>query len=218
MLRKSILIAALSFRLIEIPAMATASAPLGSVLQAERAYDGLDITVTGATIYDGDRLETQEDGNLRARLGRSQIYLRSSTLAEVHGLSNGYLAILFRGTLIASSPEGRTFQLLANGAVIRPSGTEATVAQVTWVNSDELLLTSSLGTIQVSYEGDVKTIEAGNSYRMVIQPVGSGPQDTGGHGGGRPSHPGRNRAIYFWISAAGVATGVGVWRALVSSP
>src|SRR6266566_5641928 len=156
---KSALVVVLSVSLIGIPALATAanpaSAPLGWVLQADRAHVGADITSGGATIYDGDRLETQGDGTLRARLGGSQMYLRPSTLAEVHGLSNGFSASLLYGTIIASSPAGQTFQLLANGATIRPVGTHPTVAKVTWVNAKELLLTSNLGTIQVSLDGDV---------------------------------------------------------------
>ena len=204
--------------LIGIPAMATpanpASAPLGWVLQAERAHLGLDITSGGATIYDGDRLETQEDGTLRARLGNSQMYLRQSTLAEVHGLPNGYSATLLHGTVVASSPEGQTFQLLANGATIRPVGTRATVAQITRVSFNELLLTSNVGAIQVSLDGgDVKTIEAGNSFRMEIQPEAASPSQNGS--GGTPAG-GRNRAIYFWIAAASVAAGVGIWRAMIS--
>ena len=211
----SSLVFVLSALLIGIPAMATpanpASAPLGFVLQAERANLGAGITSGGATIYEGDRLETQDNGTLRARLGGSQMYLRPSTLAEVHGLSNGFSASLLYGTVIASSPAGQTFQLLANGATIRPVGTHPTVAKVTWVNAKELLLTSNLGTIQVSLDGDVKTIEAGNSYRMEIQPEDPGPQ-----GSGAPTHGGRNRAIYIWITVAAVATGIGVWRATVS--
>ena len=211
---KSCLVVVLCAALIGIPAMAmpaNPSAPLGLVLQAERAHSGAEIMSGGATIYDGDRLATQDDGTLRARLGGSQMYLRPGTIAEVHGLSNGYSASLLQGTVIASSPEGQTFQLLADGATIRPLGTQATVAQVTWVNPTELLLSSKLGAIQVSLEGDVKTIEAGNSFRMEIQPEDAGPQ-----GSGVPTHGGRNHAIYIWIAIAAAATAVGVWRALVS--
>jgi hypothetical protein len=215
----SILVGVLSVSLIGIPAMATpanpASAPLGWVLQADRAHVGADLMSGGATIYDGDRLETQEDGTLRARLGNSQMYLRQNTLTEVHGLSNGFSASLLRGTVIVSTPEGQTFQVLADGATIRPVGTRATVAQVTWVNGYELLLTSTVGAIQVSLDGsDVKTIEAGNSFRMEIQPEAASPDQNNGSGT-RPG--GRNRAIFFWIAVASVATGVGVWRALISS-
>jgi hypothetical protein len=182
-------------------------------MQADRAHQGVDLASGGATIYDGDRLETQDDGTLRARLGKSQLYMQQSTIAEVHGLSNGYSANLLHGTVIASSPEGQTFQLLANGATVRPATAHATVARVTWVNANELLLTSNLGAIQVTYEGDVKTIEPGSSVRMEIktdESAGPGPQ-------GAPTHGGRNRAVYFVIAAAGVATGIGIWRVLVSS-
>jgi hypothetical protein len=206
----------LSVLLVVIPSVAMpanpASAPLGWVLQAERAHVGADLTSGGATIYDGDRLETQVDGTLRARLKNSQMYLRPDTVAEVHGLANGYSASLLRGTIIASSPEGQTFQLLANGATIRPVGTQATVAQITWVSAKELLLTSNLGAIQVSLDGDVKTIEAGNAYRMEIQPPDAGPQ-----GSGAPTHGGTSHAIYIWIAAAVAATAVGVWRAMESN-
>jgi hypothetical protein len=210
-------VAVLSLMLIGIPATAVpanpASVPLGSVMQAERAHLGADVTSGGATIYDGDRLETQEDGTLRARLGGSQMYLRPSTAADVHGLSNGYSASLLRGTVIASSPEGQTFQLLANGAIIRPADTHATVAQVTWVNPNELLLSSNLGAIQVSFEGDVKTIEAGNSFRMEIEPSN---QDPGPQGSGAPKHGGNNQVIYIVIAVAGAATAIAVWRATIS--
>jgi hypothetical protein len=214
---RSSLLAVLSITLVGIPIMAMPanppSAPLGSVMQADRAHQGVDLTSSGATIYDGDRLETQDDGTLRARLGKSQLYMQQSTVAEVHGLSNGYSANLLHGTVIASSPEGQTFQLLANGATVRPASAHATVARVTWVNANELLLTSNLGAIQVTYEGDVKTIEPGNSVRMEIKTedaAGPGPQ-------GAPTHGGRNRAVYFWVAAAAVATGIGIWRVMVSS-
>jgi hypothetical protein len=203
---KSALVAVLSFSLLEIPAKGVpgnpTSIPLGSVLQAERARTGVDTKSIGATIYDGDRLETQEDGILRVRLSKSQMYLQRSTTAEVHGLANGYLASLFRGTVIASSPEGQTFELLVNGARIHPVGTQETVARVTWVNSHELLLTSKLGAIQLLYEGDIKTIEAGNSVRMEMSEV--------------PGPSGHNGEKYFWIVAASVGTAIVIWRALES--
>jgi len=212
MLIKTLLLAVLSFTLLEIPATGVpanpASIPLGSVLDAERLHLGVD-TSGGATIYDGDRLETQEDGILLVRLGKSQMDLQPSTTVEVHRAPRGYVATLFRGTVIASSPEGQTFELLANGARIRPVSTQETVAQVTWVNSNELRLTSKLGSIQVLYEGHIKTIDAGSSVRMEIQTEASDPP------GPTPqrSHKG---VKYFLIVAAPVGTAIGIWRALES--
>jgi hypothetical protein len=215
---KASLLVVLSTILIAIPLVAMPanppSAPLGSIMQADRARQGVDFASSGATIYDGDRLVTQDDGTLRARLGKSQLYLQPSTLAEVHGLANGYSANLLHGTVVASSPEGQTFQLLANGATVRPVNAHATVARVTWVSANELLLSSSVGAIEVNYEGDVKTIEAGNSVRMEIKTEDASSQ---GPQGGRPTAQGRNHAIYFVIAVAAAATAIGIWRATVSN-
>ena len=218
------LVLVLCAALVGIPAVAMpanpASAPLGVVLQAERAQVGVDITSNGATIYEGDRLETMYDGNLRARLGGSQMYLRPGTSTEVHGLSNGFSASLLRGSVIASSPEGQTFQLLANGATIRPAGTQATVAQVTWVNANELLLTSTRGAIEVLLGDEVKTIEAGSSYRMETQDedAGPGPQGQQQGSGPAPVHTGRRRRALFFLIGGAIAagTGIGIWRVLLS--
>jgi len=209
------LLVALGVALVGLPAMAApaspASVPLGVVLQANRAQIGTDMTSGGATIYDGDLLQTGGNGTLRARLGTSQVYLRQNSAAQVRNLSNGFAADLTAGTIVVSSEEGRTFQLSANGATIRPVGTHTTVAQITRVSPNELVLTSSRGSFEVAMGDEVKTVEAGSSYRMESEPDASDPGPQGG-----PYHPARNR--FLWIAIVGVSAGtaIGVWRALVS--
>jgi hypothetical protein len=214
-LLKSGLAVILATALCAVPGIAapasSSSAPLGMVLQADRAQVGANVSSSGATIYEGDRLETDGDGTLRARLGGPQIYLRPNTAAEVHGLSNGFSASLMYGTVAVSSGKGQAFELLANGAKIRPAGDQATVAQVSWINAKELLLTSNHGAIEVSMGDEVSTVEAGNSYRMVIESADSGPQQAGA-----PHRTGRNRFAIILIAAVSVGTAIGVWRALVS--
>jgi hypothetical protein len=190
--------------------------PIGSILDANGVRGGPELTSAGATIYNGDRLETHGADMLRVRLHQSQIYLRPSTLAEFHVDSNGFSATLIHGTVIVSSREGQTFRLLSDGAIICPARAEATVAQVTWVNPSELLLSTSRGAIQVSLDGETTMIEAGNSYRMLIQPDDSGSQDNGDHGKPRPVHAGQRRIILVLVPAVAAAVGIVVWRALVS--
>lgn len=217
-LLKASLVGFLSVALVGAPAMAApaspASAPLGVVLQADRAQVGADVTSGGATIYDGDRLQTQVEGTLRATLGGPQLYLRNNTIAQVHGLPNGFSADLTSGTVVVSSSEGQTFQLLADGAVIRPVGTQPVVAQVVRVSANELRLSSSRGALAVTMGDEVRTVEAGTSYRMEVAPD-TDASDPGPQGSG-PYHTARNR--FLWIAIAGVsaAAAVGVWRALVS--
>jgi ferric-dicitrate binding protein FerR (iron transport regulator) len=215
---KTVLIATLSLTLTESSAMAmpasTTSVPLGSILEGLRAREIFDSTSTGATIYDGDLLETQEGESLRVRLGKSQIQLNQSTAAQVHAVSGGYSANLIRGSVIVSSPRGQSFALFANAATIRFTGTQDTVAEVTLVNYGRLQLTTQAGAIQVFHEGGVKTIEAGESLLIVPSAEESahpGPgatpkqQSVGSHGAG-----------YFWAVAAPVAAAIIIWRLLES--
>jgi hypothetical protein len=215
-LYKTSLIVFLSTALVGAPAMAApaspASAPLGVVLQADRAQVGADVTSGGATIYDGDRLQTMGDGTLRASLGGPQLYLRNGTAAQVHVLPNGFSADLATGTVVVSSTEGQTFQLLADGAIIRPVGTQPVVAQVTRVSATELRLSSSRGALQVTMGDEVKTVEAGGSYRMEIEADSSDPSPQGNG----PYHTARNRFVWVAIIGVSAAAAVGVWRALVS--
>lgn len=193
------------------------SAPIGTVLEVKGAQTGQALATAGATVYDGDRLQTEASSTLRVLLGESQMYLRPGTLTEVRGISNGFSAKLTHGSVIVSSRDARTFQVLADGAVVRPVGTGATVAQVTWVSPTELLLSSSRGTIQVTYDSDSQMIEAGNTYRMLIQPDDPGPQGSGGNGG--PAVAGghhNNKTIFIVAGAVAAAVGVVVWRALES--
>ena len=61
---------------------------------------------------------------------------------------------------------------------------------------------------------EVKTVEAGSSYRMEVETEDSGP---GPQGQGQAPHPtARNRFIFFLIPTVAAVTGIIIWRALVS--
>ena len=80
---------------------------------------------------------------------------------------------------MVSSDLGQTFQLIADGATIRPAGTQATVAQITRVSPTELLLNSTRGALEITMGDEVKTIEAGTAYRLEVEDDDSGPPAQG---------------------------------------
>ena len=226
----------LAVALSGIPAMASPArgipAPLGVVLFAKNVDGKIDVTLSGATIYDGDRLRTESTGALRARLLGLQVYLGPSAAVDVHETFEGFSADLIYGTFVVSSIAGQSFRLLAEGAIIRPATTQATVLEVTKVSSRELLITANRSPVQVSMDDEVRTVEAGESYRMLIQPVdsslndrsGNPPQDKGGHPPEGPPtgptplpHPtARNRDLWIAVPAIGAVVGIVIWRAVVS--
>jgi hypothetical protein len=212
----AVLIATLSLVLVKAPAMAapgsSPSAPLGVVVAAENANVGTGVTTSGATIYDGDRLQTPANSSLRVRLGSGQMVLRQNSIADVHALPNGFTANLGAGTVIASSAEGQTFQVIADGATVRPANAQPTSGQIARISATELILTSTRGTLEVSMGDEIRTVEAGSSYRMEVESEDPGP-------GPNPQSPhatARNRFLWIAIPAIAAVTGVVIWRALVS--
>jgi hypothetical protein len=209
-------VATLLFLFTQVPALAgsasSPSVPLGVVVSAESSNLGAGVTTSGATIYDGDHLRTQENSTLRIRLGSGQMVLRQSTRADVHAFPNGYSASLAEGTVVVSSPEGQTFQLIADGATIRPANSQATSGQISMISPTELILTGIRGTLEVSMGDEVKTVEAGSSYRLEVEPEDAEPVPAG-----QSPHPtGRNRFIFILIPLIAAVAGIIIWRALVS--
>jgi hypothetical protein len=212
----AILIATFSVALIAAPAMAapasSPSAPLGVVVSADNANVGAGVTTSGATIYDGDRLRTPANSTLRVRLGSGQLVLRQNTLADVHAFPNGFAANLAAGSIVVSSTEGQTFEVMTDGATIRPANAQPTSAQISRISGTEVILTSTRGTLQVTMGDEVKTLEAGSSYKMEVESEDPGP-------GPNPQFPtptARNRFLLIAIPVAAAVTGIIIWRALVS--
>lgn len=212
----AVLIATLSLVLIEAPVMAapasSPAAPLGVVVAAENTNSGAGVTTSGATIYDGDHLQTPANSTLRIRMGSQQLILRQNTVADVHALPNGFSANLGAGTVLVSSSAGQTFQVIADGATIRPVNAQPTSGQVNVVSSTELILTSTRGTMEVVMGDEVKTVEAGNSYRLEVESEDSGP----GPNPQAPHPTARNHFLWIAIPLVAAVTGVVIWRSLVS--
>lgn len=212
----AVLIGILCVVLVEAPVMAapasSPSAPLGVVLSAENAHVGAAVTSSGETIYDGDRLQTPPNGTLRVRLGTGQLFLRQNSDADVHALPNGFSAKLNSGSVVVSSAQGQSFELLADGATIRPANGQPASGQITMITPKELVLTSTRGTLTVAMGEEVKTVEAGNSYRMEVETEDSGP----GPQGAPPVVGGQNHFLWVVIPAVAIVTGILIWRALIS--
>ncbi len=204
---KSSLAAFLCTALTFSTAIAAPSASMGVIIQAERASLGSVPIASGSAIFDGDNLLTDGSGNLRARVGQSQIYLMPNSDVQIHRIANGFSASIGSGTIVLSSAAGETFQVLANGATIQPATAKPTLAQVTYINVNELILTSRHGDLLVSLGDDTKTVSEGSSYRMMIQPGGGpGPQGM--------FTSGKNRFFLVLITAAVVTATVSLVLAL----
>jgi hypothetical protein len=208
----ALLILTSAFVTMPVKAAPAGSAPLGIVMQANSAQVSSDTVTSGATVFDGDSLSTGAGGALQVRFGNSQAYLLPNSSVSVHQGAAGFGGTLNGGTVVLSSTGADGFNLLADGATLRPAGTQPTTAQITMVNSHELNLVSQKGALEISMDGQTQTVPEGSSYRMVVEPgAAAGPQRKGGAASG-----GVNHFLLFALALVGVGVGVGLWLALVS--
>jgi len=198
--------------------------PLGTVIAAERAHVGDAGADVGTTVYGGDRLSTEPQGNVQIRTGAARLLLSSSSAAVVNDSEGEPSAKLVQGTATFSTGNAQAFTLYASKAVIRPQSDLPTIGQVTYVNDKELMVTARRGSIVVSVENESQIVEEGKSYKVLLDPEAEAAQGPAGAGGGNqgptshggPLKAGRSHFLIVAIALTGAATGVGIYKALES--
>lgn len=224
---REIAAAFLTFSLSVAPAMgAPSSAPtIGTVVAAERAHVGTAAASVGTTVFGGDKLSTEQLGNVQVRAGAARMQLSSAsaaTLAQTDGLAS---ATLTAGTATFSTANARAFAVRAGSAVIQPATDAPTIGQVTLVGPRELQVKSTRGSLTITVDDQTETIAEGMAYRVVLDPTpkdyeaaaAQGPRGAGTKGpGGPPLKAGRSRFLIFAIAITGVATYIGLDEAFES--
>ncbi len=204
------LISVLTVSLIDTPVFGGPSRALGLVTQADHAHLGSSDAETGATVFDGDRLSTDPAGTMQVRLTSAQLYLLQDSGTKMHRMQSGASVVLERGTLVLASVAGPAVELRASEARIRPKAAQQTLAQVTLVGPNELLVTSNRGDLEVTIGEENHIVPENTSYRVEIEPSVPNPQ------GGPPIRAARSRFTLIALILIAVATSIIIWRVLVS--
>jgi hypothetical protein len=180
----------------------------------------------GATVFSGDRLSTQLTGTLQIRAGAARLMLSAASAATVSEADGASSATLQQGTAIFSTANAKAFVLHAATAEIRPGSDEPTVAQVTYVNSKELVVRSTRGSVAITVDGETQTVPEAMAYRVILDPdsylettasLAQGPAGAGAERTkNRPLRAGRSRFLLIAIVLSGVATGVALYQAAES--
>ena len=219
--------AALSLSLVTVPVWGTSTpnvSPLGTVIAADRAHVGEAAADVGTTVYGGDRLSTEAQGNVQVRAGAARLLLLSSSAAIVNDTEGAPSAKLLLGTATFSTGNAHAFTLFASKAAIRPQTDAPTIGQVTYLNEKELLVTSRRGALTVTVEDETQVIPEGTSYRVLLDPAADaqGPAGAGSGGqgpmqGGGPLKAGRSRFLILATVVTGAITVFALTEALESA-
>jgi len=215
----------LSVSLLAKPIWGNSGIGLGTVVSAERAHVGTAAASAGATVFAGDKLDTEQMGSLQIRAGAGRVMLSGSSRL-VWGAEGGVpSATLTGGTAAFSTVNAKALVVHAGTAVFRPRGNEPTVANVTLVNAKELLVRCSRGAVVIAVDDDIRVIPEGTAYRVVLDPEAAAPAGAvaapptpapASWGQNQPIKAGKSKFIWYAIAFTALVTWFAVSEALES--
>ena len=193
----------------------------GTVVSAERAHIATAVATVGATVFAGDKLDTEQvGGSLQIRAGAARLVLTASSRLVWGAEGGSPSATLVGGTAAFSTAGAKAFVLHAGTAAFRPRSDEPTVANVTLLNPKELVVRCSRGAVLIAVEDDVRVIPEGTAYRVVLDPEAAArlggapaPASWGQH---PPIKAGKSKFIWYAIGFTALVTWFAVSEALES--
>lgn len=177
------------------------TAPAGVVLQSASARLNSTDASAGTTIFDGDRMETQEKGVLSLRSGQVQLTLSEQSTVWMNHENLILAPTLQRGTVTFRAENGTGVEIRADDVRVRPHSPVLTVGEVTLQDCD-VLVTARTQSLEVTAGKETKILDEGKTYRVVRKGACGAAQNHA------PLPVGQSR---FSLFAAAVVGGVTTW-------
>ena len=211
----------LSISLVVTPVFGSPNLGSGTIVSAEGAHLGTVAVSVGATVFPGDRLDTEQTGSLQVRSGPARLVLRESSRVTWGSDGPSPSATLTAGTAAFSTASANGFVLHASTATFKPQGDEPTVANVTFLNPKELVVRCSRGAVLIAVEDDVRVVAEGMAYHVVLDPEalplpGATPAPATRSAWGQNQQPikaGKSKFIWYAIAFTALVTGIALWKA-----
>jgi len=207
---RSCLVVILATGLINVPAMAATESALGMVVVAQSAHLGGTNAVMGANLFSGDVLDTDSGGELRWKVGSSQLYLLSASSATLSQQDQQVRVKLGHGTVGFSSAVASQLEIETPVGIVRSADGQRGFGQVTIVGPLKILVTAYSGALVVERNSSSRTIAAGESYNVSYVPKLEEPAEPPAPSSPLPSKPpvpgvtgGGNGALIFELSVVG---------------
>jgi len=208
-----VLVSLISFGMLSLP-IQSAEEPFGVIALADQAHVGTAYASAGANVYPGDALDTLPGGSLRLRVATGQMYLLSSSAANLGQDGNILRATALRGTVGFSSLTAKQFELETPEGTIRAANGLPAYGQVTIAGPKEAIVSCYRGTMLLERNGQQLLIDEGKSYDVSVVADPEPPQGKVGVAPGYTDH-------LVWklivIGTAGVVAYV-LWRWASESP
>jgi len=189
-----------------VPSGYAAHPPLGILTQAEHAHLDAAAAFPGLSVFEGERLSTEEEGRMGVRAGHSTLALAGKTEVTLVPIRGGMHVDMDAGSLHFSAAEKEVVEVHAEEALLRPESDQATQALVTILAPKVLQIRTQHGGLNLSYREEFRNLPEGETYRIYLDAPAE-PQ--GSAGAGAETAGGASKVTYFIVAAG--AAGLTVW-------
>lgn len=142
---------------------------LGIVNQTDRGHLDSQDAAVGANIYSCDSLDTNQGGDMRVRIGASQIYLAAMSFAQLEDDGGAVQVLAEGGTVAFSEPATGNISIRTPAGVIRAEGGSAAAGEVTYKSANEIIITAMRGNLTLDNGGEFRTIPEGKSADVTFE-------------------------------------------------
>jgi hypothetical protein len=213
------------------------NAALGVVMTSVGGSVGNAGASEGATVYSGDYLSTGDNGTLQVRVGQLSFELEGSSGAHVYAAPYGAVIELNHGAVRYTTPGAPpNLIVVASDVRVTPAPGVPDFGRVSIDDACNLTVFSQRGTATAQVGSESRLVEEGKAYRVralnevayrdYVSPDVSDYHKHHGHRecpapmdmvkGKPPIAAGQSRFLLVSAALIGVASGIGVWKALES--
>ncbi len=228
---------ALSCAAMPLVAQSSPQTPaLGLVAKSSGGQIGSAAATEGSSVYSGDALSTPDKGSLLVRMGPLSLELQGSTSVHIYRAPYGAIVELNHGTVLYTTPgEHQNLVIVASDVRVTPNLSSADFGRVTMDDPCDITVVSQRGEVNVQVGSENRNVEQGKayrvhaeneiSYRKYLSPDADDYHYYHDHRpcaplklaqGHLPIAPGESRFFLVAVTAAGIGTGVGIWKAMES--
>lgn len=195
---------------------AGAAEKVGVIETANRAHlDSADAAI-GSDCFPGDRMDTEQHGDLRFRIGLAQVQLGESSAVTLVAMNATTDTLqMEQGGLRFTSPAGEDLEIGTPAGVVRGVRGQYASGAILIVNPHQLVISAMTGNLIVDNDGELHTIAAGKTYRVDVDPD-EPPQPPQGN---TPNKRRRRKLAFTLITLGAMGfAGFEAWQALTVSP
>jgi hypothetical protein len=177
--------------------------PIGVLTVAAHAHLEEATAFPGLSVFEGERLSTEEEGRLGIRVGRSALTLGESTEVELISVSGNVHIDMSAGSVRFFAAQNEGLEVHTVDALVCPATTEPTQGAVALLAPKVLEVKAEKGSLNFQFHGEFRNLPEGQTYRIYLDSPAS-PEDATGDGTPRA---GRSGKVIYFIVGAGVAGG-----------